>query len=49
MEKLQLFKDCDVIIYNGDNELISNSCRKVLVYSPRDCLVHEGHGTFAFH
>ena len=22
MEKLQLFKDCDVIVYNGDNELI---------------------------
>ena len=24
MEKLQLFKDCDVVIYNGDDEFISN-------------------------
>ena len=24
MEKLTLFKDCDVIIYDGDNELISS-------------------------
>lgn len=30
MEKLQLFKDCDVIIYNGDNELISNCVSKSL-------------------
>lgn len=30
MEKLQLFKDCDVIIYNGDNELISNCVAKSL-------------------
>lgn len=30
MEKLQLFKDCDVIVYNGDNELISNCVSKSL-------------------
>lgn len=30
MEKLQLFKDCDVIIYNGDNELISSCVSKSL-------------------
>ncbi len=30
MEKLQLFKDCDVIIYNGDNELISGCVSKSL-------------------
>ncbi len=30
MEKLQLFKDCDVVIYNGDNELISNCVTKSL-------------------
>ena len=30
MEKLQLFKDCDVIIYNGDNELISKCVSKSL-------------------
>lgn len=30
MEKLQLFKDCDVVIYNGDNELISNCVAKSL-------------------
>lgn len=24
MEKLTLFKDCDVVIYNGDNEFLSN-------------------------
>lgn len=30
MEKLQLFKDCDVIVYNGDNELISNCVTKSL-------------------
>ena len=30
MEKLQLFKDCDVIIYNGDNELISSCVTKSL-------------------
>ena len=30
MEKLLLFKDCDVIIYNGDNELISNCVAKSL-------------------
>lgn len=28
MEKLVLFKNCDVIIYNGDNELISNCVAK---------------------
>ena len=31
MEKLILFKDCDVIIYNGDNELISNCVAKSLL------------------
>lgn len=31
MEKLILFKDCDVIIYNGDNELISNCVSKSLL------------------
>lgn len=30
MEKLQLFNDCDVIIYNGDNELISKCVSKSL-------------------
>ncbi len=30
MEKLQLFKNCDVVIYNGDNELISNCVSKSL-------------------
>lgn len=30
MEKLQLFKDCDVVIYNGDNELISKCVAKAL-------------------
>lgn len=33
MEKLQLFKNCDVIIYNGDNELISNCVSKSLLTS----------------
>lgn len=30
MEKLQLFNDCDVVIYNGDNELISKCVSKSL-------------------
>lgn len=30
MEKLTLFKDCDVIIYDGDNELISSCVAKSL-------------------
>ena len=30
-EKLSLFKDCDVIIYNGDNELISDCVGKTLL------------------
>ena len=30
MEKLQLFKDCDVIVYNGDNELITSCVTKSL-------------------
>ncbi len=30
MEKLSLFKDCDVIVYNGDNELISSCVLKSL-------------------
>lgn len=28
--KLQLFKDCDVIVYNGDNELIASCVTKSL-------------------
>lgn len=35
MEKLQLFKDCDVVIYNGDNELISKCVSKSL-FSARE-------------
>ncbi|MDR3119218.1 MAG: bifunctional UDP-N-acetylmuramoyl-tripeptide:D-alanyl-D-alanine ligase/alanine racemase [Mediterranea sp.] len=31
MEKLQLFKGCDVIIYNGDNEMIANCVGKSLL------------------
>ena len=31
MEKLTLFKDCDVVIYNGDNELISNCVAKSML------------------
>lgn len=31
MEKLTLFKDCDVIIYNGDDEFISNCVTKSLL------------------
>lgn len=31
MEKLSLFKDCDVIIYNGDNELIANCVAKSIL------------------
>jgi alanine racemase len=30
-EKLQLFKGCDVIIYNGDNEMIANCMSKSLL------------------
>lgn len=30
MEKLQLFKDCDVIIYNGDDEFVSSCVAKSL-------------------
>ena len=33
MEKLTLFKDCDVIIYDGDNELISSCVSKSLFTS----------------
>lgn len=33
MEKLTLFKDCDVIIYDGDNELISSCVAKSLFTS----------------
>lgn len=33
MEKLQLFKGCDVIIYNGDNEMITNSVGKAMLSS----------------
>ncbi|MGN0310108.1 MAG: bifunctional UDP-N-acetylmuramoyl-tripeptide:D-alanyl-D-alanine ligase/alanine racemase [Bacteroides sp.] len=31
MEKLTLFKDCDVVIYNGDNEFISNCVAKSML------------------
>lgn len=31
MEKLSLFKDCEVLIYNGDNELISNCVSKSML------------------
>ena len=31
MEKLSLFKNCDVIIYDGDNELISNCVLKSML------------------
>ena len=31
MEKLTLFKDCDVVIYDGDNELISNCVAKSML------------------
>ena len=31
MEKLQLFKDCDVVIYNGDNELIADCVSKSML------------------
>ena len=31
MEKLALFKDCDVMIYNADNELISSCVAKSLI------------------
>lgn len=31
MEKLSLFKDCDVVIFNGDNELISNCVSKSML------------------
>lgn len=31
MEKLSLFKDCDVIIYNGDNEMMSNCVTRSLL------------------
>lgn len=33
MEKLQLFKGCDVIIFNGDNEMILNSVSKAMLSS----------------
>lgn len=31
MEKLTLFKDCDVVIYNGDNELIADCVAKSML------------------
>lgn len=31
MEKLSLFKNCDVVIYDGDNELISNCVAKSML------------------
>lgn len=33
MEKLTLFKGCDVVIYNGDNEMISNCVSKSMLTS----------------
>lgn len=33
MEKVSLFKDCDVIIYNGDNELIADCMAKSMFTS----------------
>lgn len=33
MEKIQLFKNCDIIIYNSDNELINNCVAKSLLTS----------------
>ncbi|MCD7898971.1 MAG: bifunctional UDP-N-acetylmuramoyl-tripeptide:D-alanyl-D-alanine ligase/alanine racemase [Bacteroides sp.] len=30
IEKLYLFKDCDIVIYNGDDELVSNAAMKTL-------------------
>ncbi|MBO5000765.1 MAG: UDP-N-acetylmuramoyl-tripeptide--D-alanyl-D-alanine ligase, partial [Bacteroidaceae bacterium] len=35
MEKLALFKDCDVVIYDGDNELL-NSCVAKSLFSSRE-------------
>ena len=31
MEKLSLFKNCDVVIYNGDDEFISNCVAKSML------------------
>ena len=31
MEKISLFKDCDVVIYNGDNEMIANCMAKSML------------------
>ena len=31
MEKLLLFKDCDVVVYNGDNEFLSSCVAKALL------------------
>ena len=31
MEKLALFKDCDVIIYNGDNEFVANCMAEAML------------------
>ena len=35
MEKLALFKDCDVVVYDGDNELI-NGCVSKSLFSARE-------------
>ena len=32
-EKLSLFKDCDIIIYNADNPMLTNSVRRSLISS----------------
>lgn len=31
LEKLQLFKDCDIIIYNGDDDLLSNCMNRFIL------------------
>ena len=31
MEKLTLFKNCDVVIYNGDDEFVSNCVAKSML------------------
>lgn len=31
MEKLQLFKNCDVVIYNGDDEFIGDCVAKSML------------------
>ena len=35
MEKLMLFKNCDVVIYNGDDEFVSNCVAKSMLLHVR--------------